>query len=335
MIPGDFVSKYDWDDFKVFAAVGRTGSLRGAAKELGISSAAITRRMAKLETALRVRLFNRKTHGIELTADGQRALSFANAAQSALLRAAHVSQGAADTIEGECRIALSDGLGTYWLPRFLAAFSQKHPNIALRISSLADRAIAKSPSHDIQIQYTDTLDQNLVATRVAVLHFVLFASTEYLRRHGKPAAMSDLSRHKLVDLTLADSTKSTFSSLSGFSSPAVILSNSNGSHCEAIRWNTGVGLLPTYASLLYDNLVPVLPSVHYSFPVFLCYEHAVAKQPVVRATLDFLRSVVFARSRMPWFADEFSMPDPQWPAIYRGCVEEPPDLVAQTFSLAG
>ena len=44
------------------------------------------------------------------------------------------------------------------------------------------------------------------------------------------------------------------------------------------RWNAGIGLLPTYASLLYDNLVPVVPSVRHSFPVFLCFERSVANR---------------------------------------------------------
>jgi DNA-binding transcriptional LysR family regulator len=326
-VPAEELSRFDWDDFKTFVAAARAGSFGRAAKDLGIGSVAIGKRIGRLEENLGVLLFKRLASGVELTNDGRRVLSYAKAAETSLVSAVNATRNANEAIEGECTLSMGDGLGTYWVPRFFAGFSCKLPNIALRISSSPSRTTTKSASHDIQIQYTDALDPDLVATRVATLHFMLFASQEYLRENGKPTALSELASHRLVDLTLADSSKGTFSALTGFGNSAALMVNANGTQCEAIRWGAGIGILPTYASLLYDNLVPIIPSVRHSFPVFLCYERDVGKHPVVRATLNFLRETVFDSPRMPWFADEFAMPDTHWHAILRGCLRGEPDSV--------
>lgn len=323
IMPPDLASRLDWDDYRHFIAVARAGSVRRAAATLHTTAQTVSRRIASIEHALGVQLFKRQAQGVELTSDGQRILALVNVAEAYLLRAARTTREAIANVEGECRIALADGLGTYWLPRFLGSFAARHPGVALRVFSSTDRTLAKSPSHDIQIQYSDAPDESLVALRAATLHLGLFASAEYLGTHGTPAEAKELASHRLVDLTLVDSTKGTFTALSGFSSATTMMINSNGCHCESIRWGAGIGLLPTYASLLYDNLVPILPSLHYGFPIFLCYERAAGKQPAVRAVLDFLRDEVFDHGQMPWFAEEYVAPDPQWGTILRACVQPP------------
>ncbi|HEY4944343.1 MAG TPA: LysR family transcriptional regulator [Rhizomicrobium sp.] len=318
-MPGE-ASRADWNDYRVFATVARTGSFRGASRTLKTSPQAVSMRIANLEDRLGRRLLNRLTHGVELTREGERVLGFVQAAESSLARAASVACDPSDAIEGECRLSLGDGMATYWFPRFLAAFGKTHPRIALYPYSSTARTMTKSPSHDIQVQYTDTPDETLVASHVATLHFLLFASREYLDECGTPKSVEDLAKHRFVDFTLADSDKGTFASLRGLPDRTLVITNSIGTQCEAMRWGAGIGMLPSYASLVHTNLVPVLQAVRFPMPVHLCFEREAAKRPAVRATLNFLKDVVFDRTRMPWFTDDFVQPEPHWEMIFHDCI---------------
>lgn len=278
------------------------------------------RRIARLERKLGIQLVSTVAHGIELTPEAQRIFGHAAAADSQLQRAWEVAHDVAEVTEGECKITLGDGLATYWLPRFLSAFATRYPKIALLTYATNERTVSKSPNCDIQIQYAEKADESLVAREAGALHLMLFASAEYLAQHGTPLVMDDLAKHRLVDLTLVGSEKGTFAAWSGRANRTAFIANANGTHCEAIRWGAGIGLLPTYATLLYPNLVPVLPVLRYRAPVFLCFERGVTKRPAVKATLSFLRETVFDRTRMPWFADTFTPPDPAWHDILALCM---------------
>jgi DNA-binding transcriptional LysR family regulator len=315
------LSRTDWDDYRLFAAAAQFGSFRRASLELETSSQRISLRIASLEKNLGVRLLNRLPHGVTLTPEGERFLSHVQAAAAQFARATSVACDATDTVEGECRLALGDGMGTYWFPHFIGIFARMHPSIALIPHVSIERAMTKSPSHDIQVQFTGTPDESLVATIVATLHFMPFASREYLEANGTPSTLEDLTRHRLVDFTLAESDRGTFASLHGLADRALVRTNSFGTQCEAIRWGGGVGMLPSYAGLVHANLVPILDDVRMSMPVYLCYEREAAKRPAVRATLTFLKEVVFDRNRMPWFAEEFIAPETQWSLVMRQCLE--------------
>ena len=323
IIPAELNHRVDWDDFRIVAAVARTGSGRAAARELRLTPQAVTRRVSGLEQKLGIRLFNRVTHGLALTDEGRRIMAHVTVAESALQRATTHARDAAETVEGECRLAVGDGLATYWLPRFLPAFAERHPGVSLLIHTSTERMTDKSPSHDIQIQYAASLDASLTAKQVATLHCMLFASSEYLAANGTPIVQEDLARHRLVDVTLGNSGKGTFASWRGFANRTGVIADASTVHCENVRWGAGIGLLPTYGALLYPNLVPIIPAIHFPTAVYACYEREKAKRPAVRATLQFLRHIVFDRERMPWFADDFHLPDPQWPALARGLMDDP------------
>jgi len=86
----------DWDDFRVFLEVVRTGSFNRAATRLKMTQPTVSRRLVRLESAIGVRLFDRDRRGPRLTYEGQRIFTDANAAQTALTRAAnHASKAIA------------------------------------------------------------------------------------------------------------------------------------------------------------------------------------------------------------------------------------------------
>jgi DNA-binding transcriptional LysR family regulator len=314
------ITRDDWNDYRVFAIAARSGSFGAASRALRKTRQAVSLRVDSLEDRLGYKLLLRDATGVQLTRDGKRVLDLIERAETQLARTATIAGDPSDTIEGECRLALGDGMGTYWFPRFAAAFRRKHPRIALQTFTSTRRVMDKSPSHDILVQYNDTLDADLIAPRVATLHFMLFASRGYLEEHGTPRSIEDLKHHNIIDFTLPDNDRGMFATLRGFADRTVLIANAVATQCEAIRWDAGIGLLPSYAGFVHANLVPVIRDYGIAVPVHLCYEREIAKRPAVRATLKFLREVVFDRDRMPWFGESFVAPQEDWPALMKQCI---------------
>jgi|HubBroStandDraft_5_1064220.scaffolds.fasta_scaffold25199_5 DNA-binding transcriptional LysR family regulator len=308
----------DWDDFRVFLAVAENGSLRKAAKVLALSQSTVTRRIAKLEEGIGSQLFVPGRLGQELTFEGREVLNDAKAAEVSLIRAS-ATRTSTRAVEGDCKLLVSDGLATYWFTRFVPGFQAAYPNIDLRIFSTPDPSVRQRPPYDLQIQYSAAEEPDSIPVRLGTLHFMLFASPDYLTAFGTPRVFEDLADHRLLDLTLQLSSKGRFSSFSTVDrAPAThFFSNSSCVLAEAVRGGAGISMLPTYATLVDARFVPLLPAHHWGTGVFVNFDRETAQQPAVRAVLNYLKDTIFDRKNMPWFRDEFIAPDPSWNELFR------------------
>ncbi len=307
----------DWDDFRVFTSVARAGSYTKAAKELGMTQPAVSQRMTRFEQAMGVRLFDRSAQGATLTSEGSRMLNYASAAEVALTRATALAQDAVENVQGRCSLAVGEGLCAYWVTRFVTPFLVANPNIELQLYTTHDRAGSKKALYDLQIQYTEPTDPGLIAMRIANLHFMLFASTEYIQAHGVPLQFEDLVHHRLLDLTLGLTQKGTFATWANYSKSPVMFTNSTVALGESARMGAGIALLPSYAALVDRALVPLLPGLSFPTPVYLCFERGARDKPAVEAMLEYLRNVVFDRRGMPWFDEQFHIPQQRWHDMMR------------------
>jgi DNA-binding transcriptional LysR family regulator len=308
----------DWDDFRVFLAVAENGSYRKAAKVLVLSQSTVTRRVAKLEATIGAQLFAPGPLGQELTFAGRDVLNDAKAAEVSLTRAASKRTGAG-AVAGDCKVLISDGLASYWLTRFLPGFQAAYPDIDFRLFTTPDPSVKQRPPYDLQVQYSAAEEPDSIPVRLGTLHFMLFASPDYLTAFGTPERMEDLSGHRMLDLTLQLSSKGRFSSFSTVNrAPAThFFSNSSSVLAEAVRGGAGIAMLPTYAVLVDPRFVPLLPAHHWGTGVFVNFDREVAQQPAVRVVLDYLKETIFDRKSMPWFRDDFIAPDPSWNELFR------------------
>jgi hypothetical protein len=94
---------------------------------------------------------------------------------------------------------------------------------------------------------------------------------------------------------------------------ALLFTNLTGCLAESVRNGAGIALLPTYASIVDDDLVPLEIGVHFAVPMYLSYPRDAAKKWAVRTTLEFVRTCVFDKKAMPWFRDSLVMPQMDWP----------------------
>jgi DNA-binding transcriptional LysR family regulator len=304
----------DWDDFRVFLEVVRTGSFNRAAAKLKMTQPTVSRRLARLEEAIGVRLFDRDRRGPRLTLEGQRIHNDACSAQAALMRAANQVSGVGRTVEGDCKLFMGEGIATYWMSRFLAAFFTRHPNIELKVFGANDPTVDKRELFDLHVHYYEPTEAEPIAVRLGTLHFIPFASREYLRIHGVPQTIDALSRHRLLDLAVYLSDMGSWASWSRGESNAhaMLFTNLTGCLAESVSHGAGIALLPTYAVLVDDNFVPLELDVRFTVPIYVSYQRDAVKKWPVRMTLDFIRNCVFDKKNMPWFREAYAAPQIDW-----------------------
>ena len=317
--PSAATPELDWDEFRIFAAVAKAGSFTRAATDLGVQQPTVSRRIESLESKLGTKLFDRGPRGPVLTFEGTRILNQVIAAGDLFDRAAKRARYAEESVEGECKLIMTDGLATFWFVRnFLPLFVRRHPNVDLRIFTTTEHGRSFIPPFDIQVHFAPSADRDLVSNRLASYHFNFFASQSYIAEHGAPSLVDDLIRHRLVDVdgSLNSPGHLVMYSMAERAARPVLFTNSGALAAETVRSGAAIGFLPSCALLTAPEFVPVIPGFHFQTGVFASYARETAARAAVRAMLDFLRNIAFDR-RMPWFEEEFSFPNEGWRTRFR------------------
>jgi len=172
----------NWDDFRLFLAVAREGSISGGARKLGVQHSTVSRRMRALEEKLGVRLIERKKSGYELTAAGE-SLRLAACNMEYEVLAADSNLGGRDAkLTGELRISTINNMASGILMPIFASFNLHYPDIELHLivsnkyTSLVEREA------DIAIRLTNTPTDTLIGNRLLTVASTVYASRAYLEQ---------------------------------------------------------------------------------------------------------------------------------------------------------
>ena len=188
-------------EMSVFSKVVATGSLSAAARDLGISTAVVSRKLAALEARLGVRLLNRTTRRLALTDEGA---SYHEACARILAEIADADAAAAAKRvepEGLLKVALPASFGHKHIAPLVPPFAARYPKIQLAFS-LSDRTVnVIEEGFDLAIRIGELEDSSLAARKLAPNRRVVCASPEYLRRHGAPRTPEDLQKHNCLTTT--------------------------------------------------------------------------------------------------------------------------------------
>lgn len=185
-------------DLRVLVQTARTGSLTGAAGVLGITPAAASATLKRLETQLGVQLFERSTRAMRLTAPGQTLLDYASRAFN--LVAEGEAQATADRsgLVGLIRVAAPSDLARSTLLPWLDEFMEAHPGVQLALS-VGDRMLdVVRDEVDLAIRYGKLVDSRLVARRLMLAEPVVVAAPSYLARHPAPRTPMELTQHNCL-----------------------------------------------------------------------------------------------------------------------------------------
>ena len=185
-------------EITVFARVVGAGSLSAAARDLGMSTAVVSRRLAALEARLGVRLVNRTTRSLHLTDEGAAYYETCNRVLADIEEAdAAVTAGRAEP-RGVLRVALPASFGHQHVAPLIPKFAERYPEVQLALS-LSDRAVnVVEEGFDLAVRIADLADSSLAARKLAPNRRVMCASPAYLARHGEPRTPEDLARHNCL-----------------------------------------------------------------------------------------------------------------------------------------
>lgn len=188
----------NWDDARVFLALYRDGTLRAAARTLGVDQATVGRRLAALEGVVGATLFLRTSSGYVLTLAGESVLDAAQRMEQSANDFQRLTQGLDDRLAGEVRITTTDSLAMDFLMPALKALHAKYPEVVWQIDVSTQMLNLAKREADIAIRTARPDNPDLIARRLAQWPMGLFASLDYLRAHGEPQAGTAFSGHDLV-----------------------------------------------------------------------------------------------------------------------------------------
>jgi DNA-binding transcriptional LysR family regulator len=187
---------------RVFAKVVEQGSFARAGQSLDISNAVVTRHVADLEDHLGTRLLNRTTRRLSLTETGhaylERVLQILQEIDDAEAIASSQSKKPAGTL----RIYSHIGFGQLQLGQLLPEYATHYPDVTLDVT-LSDRTLdLVEDRFDVGI-FTDfqKFDATMIARQLGVSEVLICASPDYVKRHGAPAELEDISRHACLNFS--------------------------------------------------------------------------------------------------------------------------------------
>ena len=188
-------------EIEVFIAVNDAGSFAKAGRKLRMSPPAVTRAVSALEDRLGARLFQRSTRRLAITDVGARFLESGRQILDDLGQAEREALGATAAARGHLTITASVTFGRSLLAPVARQFLAENPEITLsvllldRVTNLIEEGI------DAAIRIGPLPDSTMVARKLGSVHRILVASPDYVERHGRPAAPSDLARHVMIAFT--------------------------------------------------------------------------------------------------------------------------------------
>ena len=197
-------------DMRLFVEAAALGSLSAAGRKLGLSPAAASARLIKLESALRTRLFDRTTRQLRLTEEGRFYLQQCWVALRAIDEAEAGLQASGKEVRGKVRISASADFGRNLLNDWLQDFSALHPELKIALTLSDSVSNLLQDDLDLAIRFGQPQDSSLIARQLAPNWRVLCASPEYLARHGEPETPADLARHTFIVLVTSAGPLNTF-----------------------------------------------------------------------------------------------------------------------------
>lgn len=185
-------------DMLVFVRVVEAGSLSGAARDLRLSLAVVSRKLARLEERLGVRLVNRTTRTLALTEEGTtfharcvRILSEIDEAELEVTRGRDVATGV-------LRVTSTYAFGRRRLAPLLSEFRSHHPGLHIQLDTSDSIANIVEGGYDLAVRFGALADSSLIARQLAPNIRVICGAPAYLDRHGRPEKPEDLLGHDCI-----------------------------------------------------------------------------------------------------------------------------------------
>jgi DNA-binding transcriptional LysR family regulator len=280
----------DWSDLAFFLALARSGSLSAAAKRMGTDHSTVARRIESLERDLGVRLVDRLPHAYQLTNAGERVRDLGGAAETAIADIERFARAADRSPHGVVRIRGPPHLISSLIAPSLTSLKRTNPELRIELAGESRPVSLSRGEADIALRMFRPSQKGLVARRLAVFHFGLYGTREYVAR----TAASD--RNYIgYDESLEQVPQQRWIAAVAGARPFALRTNDLAAMFAAVRGGLGLAAL----SHAMARSEPALVQVKTSEPppkreLWLLFHRDLGKSPAVRAVINHIVKVTSA-----------------------------------------
>lgn len=292
----------DWDKLRIFHAVADAGSLTHAGDTLHLSQSAVSRQIRALEESLNTVLFHRHARGLILTEQGELLFDATKTMNKRIDAAAARIRDSEEEVFGELRVTTTTGIGTIWLAPRLYKLYETYPD--LKIDLMMEERVLDLPMReaDVAIRMKEPSQADLIRKRLMFVRIGLYATREYIARHGAPETLDDMKNHRLIfqnprsPQVLAG--QNLVRELMTYEIGSTLTVNNYFGVLQAAIHNLGIGMLPDYVTHAIDTMVRVLPDVEsMEVPVYLAYPEELRHSKRIEAFRDFVEKEILEDKR--------------------------------------
>jgi DNA-binding transcriptional LysR family regulator len=285
----------DWDKLRIFHAVADAGSFTHAGHELNLSQSAVSRQISALEEDLRVPLFHRHARGLILTEQGEVLYRTAHDVFTKLAAAKARLMDSREKPTGELRITTTVGLGSIWLTPRIKEFMELYPEIQVQLLLEDEELDLSMREADVAIRLRRPTQPDLIQRKLFTVHHHIFASVDYVKKHGIPKSVEDLDKHKILIFGTAATYLSNLSMLQaagradGDPRPVALRVNNAYGLRRAVQAGAGIAILADYLVAPDMNLVQIdLPIETPEYETYFVYPEELKETKRITAFRDFI-----------------------------------------------
>lgn len=284
-------------EMEAFVRAVELGGFSAAARELGLTPSALSKLVSRLEARLGVRLLNRTTRALTLTAEGESYFTRSQRILADIRDAEAEAARARDRPRGLLRMNVGAAFGLHQLARAVPLFLERYPEIQLELA-VTDRMVDLTrEAADLALRTGPLPDSNLIARKICDLQRVICAAPAYLARCGVPGSSDDLRSHNCIVINTSSRLNQwPFRTAKG-RRIIQVSGNLTANNAEAVLQLglAGAGIVRLGDNIVGDeihrgNLIPILTDTHWAepLPLHAVYPQGRQRSPKLGAMLDFL-----------------------------------------------
>ncbi len=282
---------FDWNQVRAFLAAVEQGSLSGAARVLGQTQPTLSRQISSLEKELGVLLLERGTRGLTITDAGQGLLVHVRAMGQAALQLSLAATGQSAKVDGHVSITATNAFATFHLAGVLRRLRLEAPMITVTVEASNEVRDITRREADISIRHAAPTEPDLIGKHVADMSAQLYASRDFLDRHGRPVSAEECSDFDFI----------------GFESPTTLIpiltslgltltenqfrinTASGTALLEYVRQGLGMSILTEDAEDIFPELERVLPDLPaIPVPIWVVTHRELRTSRRIRVVFDVL-----------------------------------------------
>ena len=283
----------DWNDLRYFLAVARQGSTLAAGRALRVSQTTVARRVAALEQALGLPLFDKRQAGYALTPAGEDLVRHAETVERAAGGFSEAADVHAREIAGTVCLTTHEMFTVTLLPPMLRELHELHPEIMISVDTREEVLDLGSGAADVAFRSTSATQQpdGVVGRRLCTDDWTLYCSREYAEKHGLPRTKDDLKNHTLIGGGGPNLWRHYLAWIRelGLEDNVAVHHASSLGLLSGVRSGFGIGVLPCIVADAEPDLVRCFaPREKHGRSLWLLTHERVRHMPRVRAVIDLL-----------------------------------------------